>query len=322
MRIVFAGTPEFALPALRALVASAHKIVGVLTQPDRPAGRGQRLTFGPVKAFALRSGLPVAQPPSLRTADGRASLLQWSPDVLVVVAYGLILPAEALAAPRLGCLNIHASLLPRWRGAAPIQRALLTGDAHTGVTIMQMNHGLDTGPILAARMLEIAPRMNSGELSAALASLGAETLLEVLQDLEQGRAQPLAQPTTGISYAAKISKSEAWIDWSRSAQQIEWQVRAFNPWPMATTHLQGEPLRVHRAAAIADVAVPVTCAIHAPPGMRAPPGTVLGLDANHALRVACGAGELAAELLQRPGRRPVSARELANGTSIVGARLQ
>ena len=204
MRIAFAGTPEFAVPPLAALQSSRHQLVGVLTQPDRPAGRGRKLATSAVKEFAMAHGVTVAQPATLRTAEGRSALASWQPDVLVVVAYGLILPPEALAVPRLGCINIHASLLPRWRGAAPVQRAILAGDALTGVTIMQMDAGLDTGPMLLRRELPISSTDDAQSLLASLAALGAPALLEVLDGLEAGTVVPQAQPAEGVSYAAKI----------------------------------------------------------------------------------------------------------------------
>ena len=312
MRIAFAGTPEFAVPPLAALCGSGHELVGVLTQPDRPAGRGQKLAEGPVKRYALDRGLCVAQPQTLRTDEGRAALRDWRPDVLVVVAYGLILPAAALAIPRLGCVNIHASLLPRWRGAAPIQRALLAGDPETGVTIMLMDQGLDTGPMLLQRRLPIGSGTTSGGLHDGLARLGAEALLEVLPGLESGARVPQPQPAEGVTYAAKIDKAEARIDWSGSAIAIDRQVRAFQPWPVAETRLDGEQLRVHEAHPLDDASAG-----------RAPdiaPGTVLGLrDAE--LWIACGAGCLAVTRLQRAGKRAVSAREFANGLRLDGRVL-
>ncbi len=314
MRIVFAGTPEFALPPLRALAASAHQLVGVLTQPDRPAGRGLQLSMSPVKLLAQQLGVAVAQPASLRAEADRQVLSLWAPDLIVVVAYGLILPPKVLALPPLGCVNIHASLLPRWRGAAPIQRALLAGDSESGVTIMQLEAGLDTGPMLLTRRLAITAGMTGGELHDALSMLGAEALMLALQDLENGRAKPVVQPTTGITYAAKISKSEAQIDWSRPAQEIELQIRAFNPWPVAQTRFGAEQLRLHRAAAQTALPTDVAAAIA--------PGTVLGLDEHGDLRVACGQGVLAVQALQRPGKRVVNARDFANGVSLSSVRFQ
>jgi len=307
MRIVFAGTPEFAVPPLAALVASRHQVVGVLTQPDRPAGRGRRVEHGAVKEFALAHGLPVAQPVTLRTAEGRAPLAAWGPDVMVVVAYGLILPPEALALPRFGCLNIHASLLPRWRGAAPIQRALLAGDPETGVAIMQMDAGLDTGPVLLERRVVIGPDEDSPALHARLAALGAAALLEALDGIEAGTLTPQAQSAEGATYAAKLDKSEARIDWREDAAAIARRVRALRPWPVAETLLHGEQVRLHRARALPDAAAPAAGA--AP---SAAPGALLGLE-DDMLVVACGRGRLGILELQRAGRRSMTAREFANG---------
>ncbi|MCU0760584.1 MAG: methionyl-tRNA formyltransferase [Steroidobacteraceae bacterium] len=314
MRIAFAGTPDFAVPPLAALcrAAPAHAVVGVLTQPDRPAGRGQRLAQGPVKQYALSQGLPVAQPPTLRDEAGRASLREWAPDLLVVVAYGLILPPAALAIPRLGCLNIHASLLPRWRGAAPIQRAVLAGDPETGVAIMRMEAGLDTGPVLRTRRVTIGPRSTSGSVHDVLAALGAAELVAALGQIEAGEAHFEPQPAEGVTYAAKIDKAEARLDWRESATALDRRVRAFDPWPGAEARLGEEPLKILQAQPLDDAA--------AGRGAGIAPGTVLGLRGG-ALHVACGAGVLAIERLQRAGRRPVSAREFANGVALDGGVL-
>lgn len=309
MRIAFAGTPGFAVPPLRAL-AARHSIVGVLTQPDRPAGRGQALAASAVKREAAAHGWPVAQPASLRAPGDRAALEAWRPDVLVVVAYGLILPQAVLDLPRFGCLNVHASLLPRWRGAAPIQRAILAGDAESGVAIMRMEAGLDTGPVYETRRLPIGPRMTAGELHDALADLGAEALLAVLEAIEAGTARATPQATDGITYAKKIDKAEALIDWGASAAAIDRQVRAFHPWPIAETRFRGEQLRIVRAQPAAK----------AGPGASGVPGTVLGVDAA-GVRVACGSGVLVLETVQRPGRRPVSAFDFALGATLEGAVL-
>ena len=308
LRIAFAGTPQFALPALRALLKSTHRVVGVLTQPDRPAGRGQHLRASPVKLLATEHRLPLAQPPTLKTPEGRAELAQWAPDVLVVVAYGLILPQAALDLPRHGCVNIHGSLLPRWRGAAPIQRAILAGDGETGVTIMQLDAGLDTGPLLLERSRSIGMHDTAGDLHDALAELGAVALIEALDGLAEGTLRPRAQPATGASYAPKIEKSEAALDWSTSAVQLDRQVRAFNPWPIAETNFGNDTLRVLDArVAESD-------------GVHAEPGTLLGL-ADDGLRVACGEGVLAVRELQRAGKRPVSARDFANAVRVAGLRF-
>jgi methionyl-tRNA formyltransferase len=309
LRIAFAGTPHFALPALRALLASRHHVVGVLTQPDRPAGRGRELRASPVKLLAsTQPGLPIAQPATLKTSEGRAALHAWSPDLLVVVAYGLILPAPVLLLPRMGCLNIHGSLLPRWRGAAPIQRALLAGDTETGITIMQLDEGLDTGPMLLERRHPIGLHDTAGDLHDVLAELGAAALLEAIEGLAAGTMLPRAQPGAGVTYAAKIEKAEARIDWKQEATQLDRQIRAFNPWPVAETQFAGESLRVLRAS-VADTQ-----------SHEAEPGTVLGL-AEDGLRVACGRGVLAVRELQRAGKRPVSARDFANAVRLAGTRL-
>jgi len=308
LRIAFAGTPQFALPALEALASSGHQLVGVLTQPDRPAGRGRTLQASAVKQRALALGLPVAQPERLASEEQRAVLREWAPELLVVVAYGLILPPPVLALPRLGCLNIHASLLPRWRGAAPIQRALLAGDRLTGVSIMQLDAGLDTGPILAQQSLAPGPDMNSAELHDALAPLGAQQLISVIAALEAGNARATAQSAEGVSHAAKLEKREALIDWTQPAERIACQVRACNPWPVAETLLEGAQLRVWRASALA-----------AAPAL-APPGTVLGLRAAR-LQVACGSGVLAIDELQSAGRRRLAAAEFAHGRALAGLRF-
>ena len=308
LRIAFAGTPQFALPALQALLKSRHQVVGVLTQPDRPAGRGQQMRASPVKLLALDAQLPLAQPPTLKTPESRAELTQWAADVLVVVAYGLILPPPVLALPRLGCVNIHGSLLPRWRGAAPIQRAILAGDAETGVTIMQLDAGLDTGPMLLERVRPIGSQDTAGDLHDALSELGAAALLEALDGLAAGTLKPRAQPADGVSYAPKIEKSESPLDWSVSAIHLDRKIRAFNPWPVAETRFAGESLRVLRAR----IAEPV--------GAHDAPGTLLGI-AEDGLRVACGEGVLAVRELQRAGKRPVSARDFANAVRLAGLRF-
>jgi methionyl-tRNA formyltransferase len=308
LRVAFAGTPEFALPALRALIESGHEVVGVLTRPDRPRGRGRQITPSPVKEAALAHGLPISQPETLATPESRAALESWCPELLVVVAYGLILPASVLALPPRGCLNIHASLLPRWRGAAPIQRAILAGDAETGVSIMQMDSGLDTGPVLLERRIPIERTATSGALHERLARLGAEALLEALREIAAGTARPRPQPDRGVTYAAKIAKPEAVIDWRASALAIERQVHAFNPWPGAETRFEGEPLRVLGAQAEAG----------AGPGE---PGTIIAIRRD-ALLVRCGEGQLALTEVQRPGRKPLAAGDFVNAARLIsGQRL-
>jgi methionyl-tRNA formyltransferase len=314
MRIVFAGTPEFAVPPLAALRASRHQVVGVLTQPDRPAGRGRHAVASAVKEFAIAHGLPLAQPASLRTDLGRAALVDWQPDLLVVVAYGLILPPEVLAIPRSGCLNIHGSLLPRWRGAAPIQRAVLAGDRETGITIMLLDAGLDTGPTLLERRVPIADDETSATLHTKLATLGAEALLEAIDGYESGRLRPVPQPTAGVSYANKLDKSEARIDWRESAIAIERRVRAFVPWPITETTHRGEVLRIHAARAFDADAVDRAAIVVTAPALATPhpPGTVLGLQGEF-LMIACGSGYLGIARIQRAGRRVLEAREFCNG---------
>jgi methionyl-tRNA formyltransferase len=308
LRVAFAGTPQFAVPALKALLASPHRVVGVLTQPDRPAGRGRELRASPIKLLALEHSLPLAQPTTLRTPEGRAPIEQWAPELLVVVAYGLILPPAVLGIPRFGCLNIHGSLLPRWRGAAPIHRALLAGDAETGVTIMQLDAGLDTGPTLLERRRAIGPHDTSGDLHDALSELGATALLDAIEGRVNGTLMPRPQPEDGVSYAAKVEKSEARIEWNSSAAVLDRQIRAFNPWPIAQTRFAHETLRV-LGAVVADARA-----------REGAPGTVLGLT-DDGLRVACGEGVLALREVQRAGKRPVSARDFVNAVRLEGLRF-
>ncbi|MDE2050209.1 MAG: methionyl-tRNA formyltransferase [Gammaproteobacteria bacterium] len=305
LRVAFAGTPDFAVPTLLALTSSPHELVGVLTQPDRPRGRGQRLSPSPVKA-AVSGAVPVAQPATLRSPDDRAQLAAWRPDVLVVVAYGLILPKAVLEIPRLGCVNVHASLLPRWRGAAPVERALLAGDETTGVTIMLMDAGLDTGPILLQQPLAIDPHDTGATLRTRLAELGGRLLLAGLEGLADGTLSPHAQPAEGVTYARKLEKREAPIDWRRPAAEIERQVRALQPWPVAETLVcdprtgAAERLLVHSARVAPDLGA-----------AAGPPGCIVETDGRQDggyVRVQCGDGRLDLLTLQRPGgqRMPAS----------------
>jgi methionyl-tRNA formyltransferase len=310
VRIAYAGTPEFAVPALIALLRSGHSVAGVLTQPDRPKGRGRQLASSPVKRAAQEHGIPVSQPLTLKDESSRADLVAWQPDLLVVVAYGLILPQVVLDLPRFGCINIHASLLPRWRGAAPIQRAVLAGDTETGVTIMRMSAGLDTGPILLQESVPITPTDTAGSLHDALSQIGARALLRALEGIEDGSLASRPQPAEGVTYAAKIDKSEAAIDWQQSAAHIARQIRAFNPWPIAETQLDGEQLRIYATAPVSE---PLT-------GEAAVPGT-LTVTGDGRVLVACGTGTLMLTEVQRPGKRPIAAREWAQSRNLSGRRL-
>ncbi|WP_366949833.1 methionyl-tRNA formyltransferase [Immundisolibacter sp.] len=305
MNIVFAGTAPFAVPSLKALLAAGHRVVAVYTQPDRPAGRGRKLAASAVKQAALEAGIEVRQPPRLRTPEAASQLAALAPDLLVVVAYGLILPPAILAVPRLGALNVHGSLLPRWRGAAPIERALLAGDAETGVCIMQMDAGLDTGPVFLARREPIRPDDTAGSLRERLAALGAQALCEVVADLERGTAVARPQPAEGACYAAKIDKREAQLDWAQPAAVLERAVRAFNPAPLAWTLWRGQRLRVGGACVLAG---------------RGAPGQVLAAGAP-GVEVACGEGSLLLTALQAEGGRMLSAREFLAGRRIEPGEL-
>ncbi|THF62079.1 methionyl-tRNA formyltransferase [Pseudothauera rhizosphaerae] len=305
LKLAFAGTPEFAACALRAILDAGFRVALVLTQPDRPAGRGMKLTPSPVKQVALEHGIPVDQPERLRTPEQRAALAAAAPDVLVVAAYGLLLPPEVLALPRLGCINIHASLLPRWRGAAPIHRAIEAGDAETGITIMQMDEGLDTGPMLLAKRIPILPGDTTGSLHDRLAVLGAGLGVEALRRLPDGLpATP--QPAEGVTYAAKIAKAEAALDWRRPAVELARAVRAFDPFPGAHGTLRDTGVKVWRAEVVDG------------PGL---PGEVLAAGAD-GIVVACGADALRLAELQRAGSKRMAAREFLAGFPVsVGDRF-
>jgi methionyl-tRNA formyltransferase len=316
LRVAFAGTAEFALPALAAL-RSHHEVVGVLTRPDRPSGRGRRLTASAVKVAAVADRLALAQPPTLRSEAARSLLASWRPEVLVVAAYGLMVPPEVLALPPLGCLNIHASLLPRWRGAAPIERAILAGDRCTGITIMQMDAGLDTGPVLLQRRVEISRAHTGGSLRAELAVLGAETLIEALSGRAAGSLIAQPQGQQGATYAPRLEKAEAVIDFRRDALEIERQVRAFNPQPIAETRLDGEQLRIFAARALED---PGEASCRGIDGKSADPGVIVCVRDDYML-IQCGRGQLAVTEVQRPGRRPVSVRDFSHSLVLPGRRL-
>jgi methionyl-tRNA formyltransferase len=308
LAVVFAGTPEFALPSLEAIAASRHRVIAVFTQPDRPSGRGRSLTASPVKERAFALGLPIHQPASLKTADAASEIAAMSPDVIVVVAYGLLLPPAILALPRLGCLNVHASLLPRWRGAAPVARAIEAGDVRTGVCVMRMEAGLDTGPVMLRRETAVGERETAGELEARLAADGGIAIVEALDVLAAGRAAFEPQDEAQATWAAKLTKAEARLDWREPAVQLERQVRALNPWPIAETTLDGAQLRIHEAEATA-------AAGHGPV-----PGTILGAD-GAGIAVMAGDGALRLRRVQLPGRRVVGAAELANARQLPGKVL-
>ena len=298
MRIVFAGTPEFAVPCLRA-AAGKGEVVAVYTQPDRPAGRGRGLTPSPVKLEAVQRGIPVYQPENFRSAKSKATLRALKPDVMIVVAYGLILPQSVLDIPEHGCWNVHASLLPRWRGAAPIQRAIEAGDTRTGVCLMQMEKGLDTGPVLLAQALDIGPEETGGQLHDRLSELGARVLSDALGLLRATiQLPPHPQPAEGVTYAHKLDKAEAKLDWSQPATALANKVRAFNPWPIAEAQLAGERVRVHAARALDEA-------------HEAAPGSVLRAG-REGIDIACGKGVLRLQALQRDGGKPISAQDYRN----------
>ena len=298
LRVVFAGTPEFAVPGLRA-AAARSEVVAVYTQPDRPAGRGRQLTYSPVKVQAMALGLPVFQPQDFRAARERDTLRALRPDVMIVIAYGLILPASVLAIPANGGWNVHASLLPRWRGAAPIQRAIEAGDTRTGVCLMQMEKGLDTGPVLLRLETGIADSDTGGSLHQRLAMLGAELVEDGLKLLRAGvRPVPVPQSTEGVTYARKLDKSEAMLDWSQTASALVDKARAFHPWPVCEAQVAGERLRVHSALAL-------------PLQHKSAPGTVLAAT-RAGLDIACGEGALRLLTVQRDGGRPTAIGDYLN----------
>lgn len=298
LRIIFAGTPDFAARHLDALLSSQHQIVGVFTQPDRPAGRGNKLTPSPVKVLAEQHNLPVFQPVSLRPEDSQKLVSDLNADVIVVVAYGLILPKAVLDMPRLGCINVHGSLLPRWRGAAPIQRALWAGDAETGVTIMQMDVGLDTGDMLHKVSCPITAQDTSATLYDKLAEMGPQGLLATLAELANGTATPEKQDEALVTYAEKLSKEEARLNWTLSAAQLERCVRAFNPWPVSFFMIDGQPVKVWQSQVIAAE-------------QNQAPGTIISAD-KHGIAVATAEGALLMTQLQPSGKKSMSAQDLLN----------
>jgi methionyl-tRNA formyltransferase len=297
--VVFAGTPDFAVPCLEACRTAGAEVVAVYTQPDRPAGRGRKLAASPVKAAALAAGVPVEQPESFKAQADRDRLAAYAPDLMVVVAYGLILPRKVLAIPRLGCWNVHASLLPRWRGAAPIQRAILAGDDESGVDLMQMEAGLDTGPVLVERRTPIALDETGGTLHDRLSALGADALAEGLRRTLAGDIlAPRTQAETGIEYAHKLDKAEARLDFQLPAIALERKVRAFNPWPVAEADVAGERLRIWMARAL-DVTT------------SAEPGQIVAATRD-GIDIACASGVLRLTSVQRPGGRPIGASDYLN----------
>jgi methionyl-tRNA formyltransferase len=307
LAVVFAGTPDFAVPSLDAIAASRHRVKAVFTQPDRPSGRGRHLAASPVKERALALGLPVRQPAALKDGEAARAIASIAPDVVVVVAYGLLLPPEVLALPRLGCLNVHASLLPRWRGAAPVARAILAGDDRTGVCIMRMESGLDTGPVLLSRATTIGAQETAGDLEGRLARVGGAAIVEALDAIATGRADFVEQDPALATYAAKLTKAEARLDWREDAAALARRVRALNPRPVAETTLDGAQLRIHEAEAVPIAPGPV-------------PGTIVSAGAD-GIVVMAGEGALALRQVQLPGRRAVSAGELANARALVGKVL-
>jgi len=303
LRVAFLGTPEFSVPALEALLVAGYDIVAVYCQPPRPAGRGQKPRPSPVQSYAESQGLTVRTPKSLKSPEEQKNFTDLASDVAIVVAYGLILPAAILAAPKHGCVNIHASLLPRWRGAAPIQRAILAGDRETGVAIMQMDEGLDTGAVLAQEAVPIGDDTTAEDLHDTLAALGARMVVEVLPKLAAGTITARPQPEQGVTYAEKLRKEEAHLDWSRSAEELHRMIRAFTPWPGAWTHLEGTRVKVLEAEVVEGAGAP---------------GEVLDSEAT----VACGKDALRLRVLQRAGKAPMDVEFFLRGTAMPpGTRL-
>lgn len=323
LNIVFAGTPPFAAEVLTALLQSKHRVIAVLTQPDRPQGRGQKMAASPVKTRALEHNIPVLQPVSLKDPIEQQALRELKPDIMIVVAYGLLLPQAVLDIPKHGCINVHASLLPRWRGAAPIQHALLAGDATTGITIMQMDKGLDTGDILNVAPYTIKDQDTAETLHDHLAVLGTEALLKTLEDLEAGKLSPQKQDNALANYAGKIQKQDAKILWqTESAEQIARKVRAFNPWPIAFFDIQGERVRVFAAEVLSQSTVPVTITVapivssvnHSDSPII--PGTILQISAN-GIDVATLEGTLRLLTLQLPGRKVLPVKDILHAHQIL-----
>ncbi len=307
LNIIYAGTPEFAVPALLSLSGSRHRVVAVYTQPDRPAGRGRKLQSSPVKQTALELDIPIYQPQSFKSAAEINQLKALQADLMVVAAYGLILPDEILKAPRFGCINIHASLLPRWRGAAPIQRSILAGDAETGITIMQMDKGLDTGDMLARQTVTIKPDWDAGQLHDKLMLSGAELLLPTIDRLMGGHIQPEKQNEAQACYAEKLVKTEAEIDWNKTARALQREVRAYAPWPVSFTQFEGKSLRIWRSCAQDEITTSI-------------PGQILSHN-KQGICVSCGEGVLQISELQLSGKKRCSAAQLLNARNLTDLRF-
>ncbi len=308
LKIIYAGTPEFAVPALEALTQSSHRVVAVYTQPDRPAGRGRKLQFSAVKQCALAHDIEVVQPQSFKASQQVEQLQAFGADLMVVAAYGIILPPAVLHTPRLGCINIHGSLLPRWRGAAPIQRAILAGDRETGITLMQMDEGLDTGAMLAKARIAIDDQINAAQLHDELKQIGATLLMENLPAIEQQALTPQQQDDAQATYAAKLSKQEARIDWRKPAEQLQREVRAFNPWPVSFSELDGKLVKIWSADWL-------------PQSSDAPAGEVIRHD-REGIQVSCGEGVLVIRELQFAGKKRSQAEQVLNARNLLGARFK
>jgi len=308
LKIIYAGTPEFAVPALQALIDSPHEVVAVYTQPDRPSGRGRKITFSDVKQVAVEAGLPVEQPLTLKDDEAQKTLAAYDADIMIVAAYGLLLPQEVLDAPRYGCLNIHGSLLPRWRGAAPIQRAIQAGDTETGITIMQMALGLDTGDMLYKTSCPITQEDTGETIHDQLANDGADALLTVLDQLIENKLVPEKQDDSFTTYAHKLNKADGEIDWTQSAREIDCTIRAFNPWPVAYTQFNGKPLRLFMSKVETDKS------------SDEPVGTVID-ESHEGISIVTGDGVLSFSRLQLQGKKELSARDFLNGRSLLGSKL-
>jgi len=301
LKIIYAGTPDFAVPALHALINSPHNVLAVYTQPDRPAGRGRKIQFGPVKQVAINAGIEVQQPLSFKTLESQETLIRYHCDVMIVAAYGLILPQAILDIPKYGCLNIHGSLLPRWRGAAPIHRAIQSGDLETGVTIMQMAAGLDTGDMLYKVKCLISSEDTGQTIHDRLANDGAQALLEVLSTIDN--LNPEMQNNDETCYAEKLNKAEAEIDWNQSAEIIDRTIRAFNPWPVTFTVYEGKPLRIFMSKVLEK-------------NTDKPPGTVIN-ESIEGIEIATGDGVISFSRLQLPGKKAMDVKDFLNGRSLL-----